>query len=100
MLKSIDLEIRDKEFTVLLGPSGCGKSTLLRGLLGRQAPDEGMAALGSSVQIGEIDQARSLLVGTVPLAAAFEALVPEMASGEVRTLLAKFGLRADHVTRP
>ena len=62
--------------------------------------DEGTAALGSSVQIGEIDQARSLLAGTAPLAAAFEALVPEMASGEVRTLLAKFGLRADHVNRP
>ena len=32
--------------------------------------------------------------------AAVEALVPEMASGEVRTLLAKFGLKADHVNRP
>ena len=94
------LQIDGGERIGITGPNGAGKSTLLRGLLGRQAPDEGMAALGSSVQIGEIDQARSLLVGTVPLAAAVEALVPEMASGEVRTLLAKFGLRADHVNRP
>jgi len=85
--------------TALLGPNGAGKSTLLRGLLGRQRPDEGTAGLGASVQIGEIDQARALLTGSQPLAAAFEALVPEMASGEVRTLLAKFGLKADHVTR-
>ena len=49
--------------------------------------------------IGEIDQARAQLVGTQPLAVAFEELVPEMASGEVRTLLAKFGLKADHVMR-
>ena len=99
-LGPVSLQVNAGERIGITGPNGAGKSTLLRGLLGRQAPDEGMAALGSSVQIGEIDQARSLLVGTVPLAAAFEALVPEMASGEVRTLLAKFGLRADHVNRP
>lgn len=56
--------------------------------------------MGASVQVGEIDQARSLLVGERALADAFEALVPAMATGEVRTLLAKFGLRADHVGRP
>lgn len=84
----------------ITGPNGAGKSTLLRALLGRQEPVEGSAALGSSVQIGEIDQARSLLLGEEPLSEAFEAAVPEMASAEVRTLLAKFGLRADHVTRP
>ncbi|WP_185194401.1 ABC-F family ATP-binding cassette domain-containing protein [Micrococcus luteus] len=99
-LGPVSRQVNAGERIGITGPNGAGKSTLLRGLLGRQAPDEGMAALGSSVQIGEIDQARSLLVGTVPLAAAFEALVPEMASGEVRTLLAKFGLRADHVNRP
>ena len=99
-LGPVSLQVNAGERIGITGPNGAGKSTLLRGLLGRQAPDEGTAALGSSVQIGEIDQARSLLAGTAPLAAAFEALVPEMASGEVRTLLAKFGLRADHVNRP
>ena len=99
-LGPVSLQVNAGERIGITGPNGAGKSTLLRALLGRQAPDEGTAALGSSVQIGEIDQARSLLAGTVPLAAAVEALVPEMASGEVRTLLAKFGLRADHVNRP
>ena len=33
-LKSLDLEIHDGEFLVLLGPSGCGKSTALRLLAG------------------------------------------------------------------
>lgn len=99
-LGPVSRQVNAGERIGITGPNGAGKSTLLRGLLGRQAPDEGAAALGSSVQIGEIDQARSLLAGTVPLAAAVEALVPEMASGEVHTLLAKFGLRADHVNRP
>jgi multiple sugar transport system ATP-binding protein len=29
-LKSIDLQVKDQEFCVLLGPSGCGKTTLMR----------------------------------------------------------------------
>lgn len=98
-LGPVSLQINVGDRIGITGPNGAGKSTLLRALLGRQTPDEGTSSLGSSVQIGEIDQARSLLVGSEPLAEAFEALVPEMASAEVRTLLAKFGLRADHVTR-
>ena len=41
ILKSIDLEIRDKEFITLLGPSGCGKTTSLRIIGGFESPDEG-----------------------------------------------------------
>ncbi|MFK3676099.1 ABC-F family ATP-binding cassette domain-containing protein [Microbacterium sp. NPDC090218] len=98
-LGPVSLQVNAGERIGITGPNGAGKSTLLRGLLGRQLPDEGTASLGASVQIGEIDQARAQLVGTQSLAVAFEELVPEMASGEVRTLLAKFGLKADHVTR-
>lgn len=29
-VKDVNLEIKDKEFIVLVGPSGCGKSTTLR----------------------------------------------------------------------
>ncbi|WP_347756604.1 ABC-F family ATP-binding cassette domain-containing protein [Agrococcus sp. ProA11] len=99
-LGPLSLQVNAGERIGITGPNGAGKSTLLRALLGQQQPDEGSASLGASVRIGEIDQARSLLTGSTPLAAGFEALVPELASGEVRTLLAKFGLRADHVGRP
>ncbi|WP_067431779.1 ribosomal protection-like ABC-F family protein [Nocardioides jensenii] len=99
-LGPVSLQVNAGERIGITGPNGAGKSTLLRALLGHQRPDQGSASLGASVQIGEIDQARSLLSGSRPLAAAFEALVPDMASGEVRTLLAKFGLKADHVNRP
>ncbi len=99
-LGPVSLQVNAGERIGITGPNGAGKSTLLRALLGQQAPNEGSASLGASVQVGEIDQARSLLAGSQPLAPAFEALVPELASGEVRTLLAKFGLRADHVHRP
>ncbi|MFZ8755818.1 ABC-F family ATP-binding cassette domain-containing protein [Microbacterium sp. HMH0099] len=99
-LGPVSLQVNAGERIGITGPNGAGKTTLLRGILGRQTPDEGTASLGSSVAIGEIDQARSLLVGERPLAETFEGLVPEMTSADVRTLLAKFGLKADHVTRP
>lgn len=98
-LGPVSLQVNAGERIGITGPNGAGKSTLLRGLLARQLPDEGTASLGASVEIGEIDQARAQLAGSRPLAVAFEDLVPAMASGEIRTLLAKFGLKADHVTR-
>lgn len=99
-LGPLSLQVNVGDRIGITGPNGAGKSTLLATLLGRREPDEGRASLGSSVRIGEIDQARSLLVGSEALADRFEAIVPELSPGEVRTLLAKFGLKADHVNRP
>ena len=50
--------------------------------------------------IGEIDQARGRFFGPEQLIDAFSAEVPDWPTPEVRTLLAKFGLTADHVLRP
>ena len=48
-VKSIDLEIEDKEFMVLVGPSGCGKSTTLRMIAGLEEVTSGTVAIGSQV---------------------------------------------------
>ncbi len=40
-VKDLNLEIKDKEFLVLLGPSGCGKTTTLRSIAGLEIVDEG-----------------------------------------------------------
>ncbi|RYC07150.1 ABC-F family ATP-binding cassette domain-containing protein [Nocardioides zhouii] len=82
----------------ITGPNGAGKTTLLRLLLGQAAPDTGSASLGASVAVGVIDQARTGLDDALPLGDAVELLVPELTQAEVRTLLAKFGLKADQVT--
>ncbi|PYY38378.1 ABC-F family ATP-binding cassette domain-containing protein [Curtobacterium sp. MCBD17_030] len=98
-LGPVSLQVNGGDRIGITGPNGAGKSTLLRALLGRQEPTSGTASIGSSVAVGEVDQARSLFTGSEPLAAVFEGLVPEMNTADVRTLLAKFGLKADHVGR-
>ncbi|MGW9265150.1 ATP-binding cassette domain-containing protein, partial [Gordonia terrae] len=100
VLGPVSLQVNAGERIGITGHNGAGKTTLLRLLLGRVEPDEGTAQLGANVAIGEIDQARGQFTGTRPLAERFEALVPEYSTADVRTLLAKFGLRADHVDRP
>ena len=68
------------------------------GLVGHLVPDAGRASLGASVAVGEIDQARTGLAEDLALGDAFEVAMPLMPPAEVRTLLAKFGLKADQVT--
>ncbi|MCG2620788.1 ATP-binding cassette domain-containing protein [Arthrobacter sp. I2-34] len=94
-LGPVSVQVDAGERIGITGPNGAGKSTLLRLLLGHEAPDGGGATLGASVAVGEIDQARRLLAPEQPLAEAFEAQVPALNRSEVRTLLAKFGLKAD-----
>ncbi|MET0956422.1 MAG: ABC-F family ATP-binding cassette domain-containing protein [Cryobacterium sp.] len=100
VLGPVSLQVNAGERIGITGPNGAGKTTLLRALLGRQAPDSGSASLGASVLIGEIDQARASVTGGATLVEIFESRLPDLAAGEIRTLLAKFSLAADHVNRP
>ncbi|MEU2764045.1 ABC-F family ATP-binding cassette domain-containing protein [Streptomyces sp. NPDC007094] len=94
------LQIDWADRVAITGANGAGKSTLLAALLERLPLDSGHAVLGSGVVVGEVDQARKLFLGAQSLLDAFCAAVPDTEPAEVRTLLAKFGLRADHVMRP
>src|SRR3979409_2496106 len=49
VVKDFNVEIKDKEFMVLVGPSGCGKSTALRMLAGLEAISEGQILIGDRV---------------------------------------------------
>ncbi|MFG2001384.1 ABC transporter ATP-binding protein [Spirillospora sp. NPDC048911] len=46
---SLDLEIRDGEFMVLVGPSGCGKSTALRMIAGLEEISGGKISIGDQI---------------------------------------------------
>ncbi|RBY81964.1 ABC transporter ATP-binding protein [Geodermatophilus sp. TF02-6] len=99
-LGPVDLQVDWGDRVAITGPNGAGKSTLLAALLGRVPLDSGRASLGPSVRVGEVDQARGAFLGAQPLLAAFSAEVPDWPASEVRTLLAKYGLTAEHVLRP
>ncbi|HUN64616.1 MAG TPA: ABC transporter ATP-binding protein [Bacteroidota bacterium] len=49
VVKDVSLEIRDKEFVVLVGPSGCGKSTTLRMIAGLEEISDGTIAIDQTV---------------------------------------------------
>ena len=96
----VDLQIDWADRVAVTGANGSGKSTLLAALLGRLELDAGHAALGPGVVVGEVDQARDLFHGDEPLMDAFGAAAAHLEPADVRTLLAKFGLKAAHVLRP
>jgi ATPase subunit of ABC transporter with duplicated ATPase domains len=98
-LGPVDLQIGWADRVTIMGANGAGKSTLLAAMCGRIALDGGYAALGPGVVVGEVDQARRLFHGEEALLDAFGAVVPELTPADVRSLLAKFGLKAAHVLR-
>ncbi|MEU4622755.1 ABC-F family ATP-binding cassette domain-containing protein [Actinoplanes sp. NPDC023801] len=99
-LGPVTLQIDWADRVAITGANGSGKSTLLAALLGRVDLESGGRHLGPGVVVGEVDQARGLFLGDEPLSRAFGAAVPDWNDADVRTLLAKFGLRSAHVTRP
>jgi ATPase subunit of ABC transporter with duplicated ATPase domains len=99
-LGPVDARVDWADRVVITGANGSGKTTLLGALLGRVPVTEGTAGLGAGVRVGEVEQARGLFLGDEPLSTAFADAVPDLADSDVRTLLAKFGLTADHVARP
>src|SRR5579862_7106439 len=48
-VNSINLEIQDKEFMVLVGPSGCGKTTALRMIAGLEEATSGEILIGERI---------------------------------------------------
>ena len=100
VLGPVDLQIDWADRVAVTGANGAGKSTLLAALLGRAELDAGHAALGPGVLVGEVDQARAHFRGGETLLDAFRAPVPDLSPADIRTLLAKFGLKGGHVLRP
>ena len=49
VVPDLNLEIKDKEFIVLVGPSGCGKSTTLRMIAGLEDVSSGELIIGDKV---------------------------------------------------
>ena len=98
-LGPVDLQVGYGERIVIEGPNGSGKSTLLGALLGEIPLTSGQQWRGPGVVVGRLEQARQQLTDQPTVLAAFMA-VTGMLVPDARTLLAKFGIGAEHVNRP
>ena len=97
-LGPIDLEVAWQDRLAIVGPNGSGKTTLLRALLGEIDLASGQRWLGPGVKVGLLDQRRLRYGGDVALLPSFMATTG-LDRSEARSLLAKFGLGADHIDR-
>ena len=101
-LGPVDLEIGYGERVVIIGRNGSGKTTLLNALLGDIELTSGTQRIGPSVRVGRLEQARTQLAtatsGQATTLAAFQAAT-SLTISDARTLLAKFGIGAEHVHR-
>jgi len=103
-LGPVDLTVARGDRIAVAGDNGSGKTTLVKALLGEIPLSAGRRSLGTRVRTGVLDQRRSLLESD---ASVVDVVRAELAGpgqgpdrGEVRTLLAKFGLGSEHVDRP
>jgi ATPase subunit of ABC transporter with duplicated ATPase domains len=97
-LGPLSVHVAYGERIVIEGHNGAGKSTLLGLLLGEIEPDAGAARTGTAVKVGRLEQLRPGGAGSTVLDDFLAATA--MTVSEARTLLAKFGIGAQHVGRP
>jgi ATPase subunit of ABC transporter with duplicated ATPase domains len=95
---SLTVDVGDR--LAIVGANGSGKTTLLDAVLGRVPLTEGTRWMGPGVVVGEISQGREAFDGAATLLDGFQARTGIVTRSEARSLLAKFGLGADHVARP
>ena len=98
-LGPVDLQVGWADRVAILGENGAGKTTLIDLVLGRIEPTSGSVHLGPGVVVGELSQRRDRFATERTL---LDVVLDAtgMRLDETRSLLAKFGLTADHVARP
>jgi ATPase subunit of ABC transporter with duplicated ATPase domains len=95
----IDLALRHGDRLAMVGPNGSGKTTLIGALLGAIPLASGTRTVAPSTRFGVLEQDRALFDRDEPLLGPFMARTG-LRQTEARTLLAKFALRADELSRP
>ena len=107
LFECLSVQIDRGDRVAILGPNGSGKTTLLRTLLGDLTPDSGAVRYGAGVRVAYFDQQLSSVDpelsaieavrapepshGSTPYARANPYITP----GEVRSLLARFGISGE-----
>src|SRR5665213_1534949 len=97
-LGPIDIEIAWGDRIALTGANGSGKSTLIQAMLGTITLTRGSRSIGPGVVVGVLGQDRRVLRGDHDLVRHVSDRCA-LSLSETRSLLAKFGLNASHVSR-
>ena len=103
LLRDARLHLPTGSRTALIGDNGCGKTTLLHCLLGRETSGivfQGRVRLNPAARVGLFDQDHAKALdfdATVLENVMAETALPE---SEVRTVLARLGIRGDQVFKP
>jgi sulfate-transporting ATPase len=63
LIDNLSARITPGAIVGIIGPNGAGKTTLFRMITGQEQPDEGEVVLGSTVELGYVDQSREALAG-------------------------------------
>ncbi len=96
LFEKLNLSVLRGQCIGIMGPNGAGKSTLIKVLIGREKADSGEVKLGHKVRIGYYDQGLEALPPDTPVVrAVWPEDDPDWVEGEVRDLLARFGLAGE-----
>jgi ATP-binding cassette subfamily F protein 3 len=98
LFRDLSVTVDRGQCVAVIGPNGAGKTTLIKTLIGREKADAGEVKLGHKIQVGYHDQGlQSLNPATTVVRAVWPADDPDWVEGDVRDLLARFGLTGDLV---
>jgi ATP-binding cassette subfamily F protein 3 len=98
LFRDLSLTVERGQCVGVIGPNGAGKTTLIKTLIGSEKPDQGEVKLGHKVRVGYHDQGlQSLDPATTVVRSVWPEDDPEWVEGDVRDLLARFGLSGDIV---
>ena len=98
LFRDLSVTVDRGQCVAVIGPNGAGKTTLIKTLIGREKADSGEVKLGHKVQVGYHDQGLlSLNPETTVVRAVWPEDDPDWVEGDVRDLLARFGLTGDLV---
>jgi ATPase subunit of ABC transporter with duplicated ATPase domains len=95
----VSAQVGRGERVALVGDNGSGKTTLLAALHGERPVVAGRISWGARLALGRLDQSRDAIGGREPLLDQVMAALGSTDAATTRTLLAKFGLGAEHVGR-
>jgi len=98
LFEDLTLRVERGQRLGILGPNGSGKTTLMKILLGDLQPDQGSVRLGHNVEPAYFDQGLDQIPDDLDLVEAVRPPNdPDVTPGQLRNLLARFGLTGDIV---